>query len=298
MFLLMGVGIFLFRKNWFSEITVKELNNFLLFFVVPAAIITSFQMELDVNLLSNLFIALILSISIHIISILCSTLIFGKKTLTSRLQIFASTYSNSSFMAFPLLFSIYGELGIFYGCAYTSIFNIVLWSHGVSNINPKNDMKFSERAKNIYTNPVIISAILGVIFYATNIRFPNVISESLGYIGSLNTPLAMVLIGVFMAKCNFRHIDFKILVAVFFKLLAMPLIFIVFMKIITIFINIDETLTLSILISASCPTAGVVAMICDRYNINTEFAVKAISFTNILCLITIPIIFYIAQLVL
>lgn len=297
MFLLMGVGVFLERRKAFSPQTVKELNSFLITVVVMAAIVTAFQTEYQESFVRNLFVGLIIGAIAHLIGIVLATAIFGKKTLENRLSIFGSVYSNSTFMGLPLVTAVFGAEGTFYAAIYVAVFSTFIWSHGASLVDGDNTKTIKERAFQIIKNPVILSAIFGMFCYITNIRFPVQISNVIGYVASLNTPLAMILLGIFMAKCNiFEAIkNVKIYKVTILRLIIIPLTFLLVMKVLMMFFVIESNMVLAILISVSCPTAGTMAMMSERFDVDTSYAIQTITLCTIASLATIPLIMMIAQ---
>ncbi len=301
MFLLMGVGYFLDKKKLLSQATVKELTNFLLLVVVSGAILNSFQAEHSAELSRNFAYSLILSAAAMLIGISISTALFGTKTLRRKLCIMGSAYSNSSFMAFPLLHATFGDIGIFYGTAYVAMFNLALWSHGVT-VMSTDDKKvpFKKRAISIIKTPAIIAVIAGIITYIFNIKFPPIIGDALGYITDLNTPLAMVVIGVFVSRCNLKEIftDLIILPVVAVKLLLIPIVTIGFLFLVSQFVTLDDTMMLSVLICASSCTASTVVLLSQQYGRNVDFAVRIVTLSTLCCVVTVPLMTAAAKLVL
>ena len=297
MFLLMAVGAIVAKLKYFSTGTIKEVNNFLIVFVISCAVINAFQMEYNARYVKNLGIILVLSVVAHLIGIAIATFIFKKKDLKSKLSIFGSVYSNSSFMALPLLSSVFGTEGIFYGAAYIGVFNIFIWSHGVDLIDPNKIKGYKDNFIKIIKNPVVFSVFVGIFLYVTNIRFHQPVNDVLGYIASLNTPLAMILLGVFITKCNLLDAfkSGRIYLISFLRLLLIPVILLFIVKGITLFVDLDKTLVLALLISVGCPTAGTMAMMSERFDIDTGFAVKSITVCTILSIVTIPFLMIIAQ---
>lgn len=300
MFMLMAVGVCMEKRKMFSPTTVKELNNLVVTLVTMCAIINAYQLEYSKQYLINLFFGLLLSITAHFIGIGVSFLVFRKKDLTSRLSRFGCIYSNSSFMALPLVTAVFGTEGIFYCAAYVGVFNIFLWSHGISLYKENSSHSPKDIAKTIFTNPVAISVFVGIILYSTNIRFIPQVTSVIVYIASMNTPIAMILLGFFMSKCHILDAfkNPRIYGIVFIRLMFIPAILLTLLKIITLFVDLDKTLMLSCLIPASCPTAATMAMFSERFDVDPSFGVKTVTVCTLTSLITIPTIIIIAQMIL
>ena len=61
LFLLMGVGFFLFKKSRLSSETLGQLSFLLLYIVIPCVIIDSMQVEPDEALLRNMLLMFLLT---------------------------------------------------------------------------------------------------------------------------------------------------------------------------------------------------------------------------------------------
>ncbi len=297
MFLLMSVGFTLKKIGWLSATTVKELNNFLLMVVVSCAVLDSFQGDNSPELLRNFFYAILLSVVANLIGIAVALLIFGKKNMRRRLCVFGASYSNCSFMAFPLLSATFGEQGLLYGAAYVAVFNFLLWSHGVSLFDEQHNLTAKQKVKNVATSPIIITVVVGLAMYTFNLRLPELIGDTVGYIADLNTPFAMILLGVFVARCDLKKLfaDRAVFGAVSVKLILMPALVLAFLKVLDLFVSFDSTMVLSILICAGSCTAGTMALMAERYEKDVEFSVKIVTMSTILCLITIPMFVFVAR---
>ncbi len=291
MFVLMGVGFFLDRRGLISQGTVKELTNILFQVVVSCSILNAFQADYSPEMAKNLALSLLLATLALSLGAIVSTLIFGTKSWTSRISIFACTYPNSIFMGFPLLYATFGDIGIFYGTAYFAVYNPFLWSHGVSVVSDEDNLSLAMRIKKVITTPAIVAVITGFTFYITGIRFPSFISEPITYIASLNTPLSMIILGVFISKCNFRSMfsDKRVIQVAAVKLFLIPIIFIALLYLINIFYKLDQTMVLSTIICTATCTATTAALFAQQYGRDVDFAIKVVTLTTILCAVTLPL---------
>ncbi len=297
MFLLMGVGIVLKKTSRLSEKTVKELNNFLLLVVVSCSVLNSFQGETSPELIRGFFASLGLSLAANVIGIGVSLLIFGTKNTRRRLCVFGACFSNCAFMAFPLLSAVFSDIGLLYGAGYVAIFNIFLWSFGINLFEESKDITIATRVKKIITTPIIIVVALGITMFSLGLRLPGIIGDSVEYLANLNTPIAMILLGVFVADCDFKKLfrEPELLKTVSVKLFIMPLAVLGFMKLLTMFVVLDETLLLSVLICAGSCTATTMALLAERYDKEIDFSVKTVTLSTVLCLVTVPVIVMIGE---
>ncbi len=285
-FLLMAVG-FIFRKSGLlTKKGMKEVTDILLFAVTPCVLINAYQRDFEPDSLKKLLFAAAFSFLSIAISIVISTLIFKKeKTLKYRVSIFGSVYSNCGFMAIPLLSAVLGADGVFFGAAYLAIFTLLYWTHGICLYS--GSLK-EISIKKIITNPGIIGTLTALLLFVLRVKLPYVLSTTVSYIASLNTPLAMIIMGAYLTELEIKSAakNVSIYLVSFIRLLLVPVITILIAKC----FKIDPGITKAVLISAACPTASVTTLLASRYNLDAVYATEILSVATVLSIVTIPLV--------
>lgn len=292
MFILILFGFFLYKKGTFTRRGCNQLSNFVLTAVCPILIFSSFQKKLEPQLIKGLLMSFLFAIIAHIILMLLGAIFCGKRRGDDAgVERFAVVYSNCAFLGIPLIEAVYGTDGIFYLTAYIAMFNLLSWTHGVMTLT--NKMSFRS-AVNALKAPAVLATIAGLVFFFLQIRLPDVIMQPLNYIASLNTPLAMLISGMTIARSDLKAAMKKkgIYLAGFLKLIAGPLI----LMFIMIPFNIDSVVKNTILISAACPTATSTIMFAARYGKNSVYASEIFAVSTIASAVTMPLILMIASL--
>jgi malate permease and related proteins len=145
--------------------------------------------------------------------------------------------------------------------------------------------------KRILVNPVILSALAGILFSSTGLRLPLVISRSLDILSGLALPMALILIG---ASLSFKLMKLKILrifSSSFLKLILLPCLGFIFFRL----LDIDLKDYLPALILLASPTATITYVMAGEMNGDTDFAVAAVSTCTLLSAITFSIWLHIAH---
>ena len=124
--------------------------------------------------------------------------------------------------------------------------------------------------------------------FVLGIRLPYVIKESVNYIASLNTPLAMIIMGAYLTRVDLKKAikNVSLYGVSFLRLVVIPVLAIVFAKL----MNLDEQVAKAVLIAAACPTAAVTALLAEKYNLDAAYATEVVSVTTILSVISIPLV--------
>ena len=167
MFLILLGGVIVYKAGLIDDKTVPKLSNLLLMFISPLLIFQSYQMEFEMRLFYGLLWTLTASAVTFAVTIVLSELLFRKKGERTPVEKIAVIYSNSGFIGLPLINGIIGSEGIFYMTAYLTVFNLLLWTHGVLVMGSAGS--FKEMCKNLLT-PTIIAIFAGVVCFVTQLR--------------------------------------------------------------------------------------------------------------------------------
>lgn len=285
-FVLMSVGFVFAKAKLINEKGTRQMTDILLMVVAPCVLINAYQKEFSVDLVKGLLFAALFSVIIHIVGIVLSTLIFKKEeTLRYRINIFSAIYSNCGFMAIPILTATLGTDGVFYGSAYFVIFNLLYWTHGICVY----DGSLRELSlRKIVRNPGIVGTLVAILLFALRIKLPYVLKESVTYIASLNTPLAMIVMGAYLTRVDLRKAikNVSLYGVLALRLVVIPVIAVLIAKL----MNLDELVAKAILIAAACPTASATALLAAKYDLDTAYATEVVSVTTIISIISIPLV--------
>lgn len=197
-FLLIIVGFITARRGYVTREVKRGMVEILVNLSIPAMVIVSLDTDLSVETLKNGAIVLIFSLLAHLVSVILGHLIYRKRPVETRnIFSFSMVFTNCAFMGYPLLESIFGTIGVFYTSLYVLAFNIFLWTYGVILFTGQKDTR---KLMKSLVNPGTISVLIGLILLLTPLTSPFVITKVLGYMGSLTTPLAMIVIGSMLAE--------------------------------------------------------------------------------------------------
>ncbi len=292
MLLLMLVGVLCYKAKIISSTSNKELSKFVLQVVNPVMIFMSYQTEIHADLVKNLLITFGLSVISFIITIIAvCILIRKKKGRETEIERFSAIYSNCAFMGMPLANAMFGMEGVFYLTAFITIFNLFVWTHGIVLLTGEKDFR---QIIKVFYSPTIIAIFLGLIAFFTQIKLPELPANVLGYISSLNTPLAMVVSGISMAETDvFKMIKKPDVYRVcLIKLIILPVI----LSVLLVFLPVDEKVRLIVLVAASAPPAATCTLQCLRYGKNYLYSSEIFTSGTILSIITLPVIVKLTEL--
>lgn len=284
--LMMLVGIYGRKKEFIDDRVEKGLNSILVNMVLPMSIINSFCMEYDQNIIENCKKLILFSLIIHTAGLVISKIIFCKADKKKEPVLrFMVTFSNCAFMGFPILGSVYGDMGIFYASIFNIVFHIFVWTFGVSMFN--SDLPLKESMKNIIKNKAIWSVIIGGIIFLGQIQLPQSINSVVKNLAAVTTPLSMIIIGSMLCSSNIKEIlkDYSLYFVALLRLVVIPLTIFIVMS----FFNIDKILIAVPTLIMAMPGASICAVIANDNDGDGMLASKCIFITNVLSVITIPL---------
>jgi len=221
----------------------------------------------------------IISVSVGII---VSTLLFRHK----KIDAFVTTFSNAGFMGIPLVQAILGLQAVLYLSAFMAVATIAMWTYGVYVLSGRQE---GTDIKKILANPVILSVFVGLIIYFGQIPLPGFAMEVMTTISYINSPLAMIVLGVYLAQVPWMSLfnQKEIYRTSLVRLMLVPLI-VGFMLV--LIPNGFYEVKMTVMIATSAPAAFNTAILAQQYHQDVGVAVRYVCLSTLLSLITMPII--------
>lgn len=282
--LLMAVGFVLGKLRILEGAALSQLSRVLLCVVNPALMINTMLKETcDGPTVRGLLISAGVLVMVYVLQGLLMILFFRGGDQEDRgVCRFASIYGNVGFMGVPLIQSVMGDSGMLTTVVSLVVFNLGIWTHGAWLVGGKGKMS----VKKAFVNPGVIGMLIALALFALGVSLPGPVDSAVGYISSLNTPLAMVVIGAQMASVELKKLfrDKRLYGVSAVKLLLIPgLVMLVLLP-----LGLDPTIYTAVVILSACPTAGASSLMCQMAGKDTSMAARLVTLTTILSIITLP----------
>ncbi len=285
MFLILMIGAAALKAGFADSETSKKLSAILLNVISPCVIIMSYQIDFDKGLIIGLAVTAGLSAASFLLAILLSRLVIRSKgnpdMAVERMSI---VYSNCGFIGVPLINGLLGAKGVFFMTAYITVFNILIWSHGIMLMSGKAG-SLMDTVKN-FLHPSTFAIGAGIFFFVIGLHLPEVVGNSLSMIGAMNTPVAMLISGMNLAESELLSClkNPRTYMISFVKLVVIPLLTLLLLAA----ARADRTIAVTILTAAACPSGAMGTMFALQYNKDSGYASKLLAVTTALSLFTIP----------
>lgn len=291
LYVMVAVGFICDKVGLFTEKTARKLVDLLMYFIVVCMLVKSFVgIELNEETLRKFLISMLLGFALHIIAILLNVPFFRKKNDERPIFKYACIYGNVGFMALPLAQAVLGDEGVFYCANGVIAFNVITFIHGISLMSRKKEKL---DIKKLILNPGVISVVIGLPLFLLQVKLPVVIAKPLEYFSQINTPIAMLIFGTYLANTDLRTVftEKRIYVVALFKLILMPLACIGIFRL----CGVTGTLLTAFAITACVPSANNTFMFATKFDRDTGLASRTVALVSLFSVVTMPVIIAFAQ---
>ncbi len=281
MFIVVLFGFMLARKGVLTEATQEEIAQMLTKFIVPLTLVLAFQQPFDPNQLIGLVWAFIGAVCIFVVRILWGHFGFRDAGIIDR---YSTIFSNSVFVAIPIIFPILGYEGILYLSMYIIVSGTLQYTYGIWSLSEgKEKITF----RSAFLNPGILGTATGLILYLFQIELPPVLFSSLDKIAGLSSPLGIILLGGYLARSRFKEVFFtwRNYWVISHRLIITPVLGFVALWLLPIS---DPTILLTLAIVNCTPTAVNTAVFSQIYGGDYEYGARLVILSSIFSMITMP----------
>lgn len=287
-------GFFLTKANVLKEEHIKGFAVFLLYVCSPALSIYSFQQaECNMEILINIGILLLVTTFMQVL-IMGIGFLINIKTYkidgASRVATVAAAFGNVGFFGVPILQALLPDHpeAIVYSAVMSVMMNLIGWTLGMFMMS--GDRKHVS-VKNFLINPTTLCLLIALPLFFTNTSLPKPVMNFVEFFSKMSTPTAMTVLGMRLAFVKFRDLmDYRQVVAIFLKLIALPLITFGIMYA----LPVDETLKISTYILSCMPPAAITLNFAELSNTSPKTAANIVVVGSLLVAITLPVLLLIA----
>ena len=289
MFLLGGLGFALYKGKKITPEGNRTLGNILIYAALPAVIINGFLVERTDEHLWGILYSAVAAAILLLLSAGVSRACFRKDPIAA----FAGAFSNPGFFGVPLILATAGQGAVFYVASFIAFLNVGQWTYGVSLLTGQ-PIRQGFQPKKLIRAPFMIAILVGLFLFLTQMPLPSVVTGCLSTVASLNTPLAMFTVGVYLAQTDirrmFRRVSNYLVAAV--RLLAVPVLSALLLSLLPAEMM---DMKMALLLATACPVGSNVAVYAQLHGKDFSYAVETVVISTLFSILTIPAIVWIAQ---
>ena len=297
LYIIVAGGYVCDKTKVFTEKTARACNNLLFCAITPCVIVNSFlTTEFSADTARGLLLAAGCAALTHVTGIVLSLPFFrDTKKPNNGIFKFASVYGNMGYMALPLAQAVLGSEGVFYCSAGIIMFQVFCFTHGAWVMSRGGETNAKFDPKRLLLNPGVIAVCIGLPLFLLRLKMPEVVTKPISFVGSMNTPLAMLMLGTYISnagmKTLFKNKEQYLVAAV--KIIAVPLAVYGVLRLTGL---VTGALLTACIIQASAPSANNTVMFAAKYDRDTGVAAKTVSFVSFASVLTMPVMIALTQL--
>ncbi len=292
--LIISLGHFLTAKKIFDKNTSILFSKIVVNLSLPCLIISNLSSRFEKGDLSQMGPGLLIGFGVvlsgYFIAYMVS-IIF--KTEPSRRGLFRAifTFSNTVYIGMPVNIVIFGQESVpyvlLYYLAHSTTF-FTLGFYGIQSDHKKAKAKITlvNSVKKLI-NPILLSFLISIGLILLDINLPFFIMNTFEYLGNLTTPLAMLFIGITLYFLELKSFNFSkdIALSLMGKFIVLPILVILFFK----FFPGTALMQKVFVIEAAMPVMATMAIVCQPYKSDHNFATVMIALSTVISLLVIPL---------
>ena len=292
MMLLAGFGAC--RGKLLPEDAGKATSAICLYILCSAILFSAFQMEFSHEKLILFLIGLLCAACINALFIGLS-IVFRNLFHFVDVDRLSLIYVNSGNLIVPLISAMLGQEFVFYSSSYPALMNCLFWTHGFRILSGDKTVPL----RKILVNPNLIAICVGMLFFIFQIPLPGILSLTISRLADCIGPVSMIGISIVMGGLNLRKAftNRRAWLLTFLRLIFLPTvcIFLIFLIRPSRFYPGAEHVLLASMLAASAPSAVMVSQLASLTGRGTDVASAVNVLSTLLCVITMPVIIIIYQ---
>lgn len=308
-FILIGIGMILYKKEMLSEMTSKQISGIIVNVTNPALLICSAFGDGPRVSMQELGTALIIFLAVYAVLVAVSFLIPHILRVPDKYHYcyqMLTVFGNVGFIGIPLASAVLGTECLIFVSIYNLIFNILIYTFGISVLQRaaarqtsamgENKTEFPDthvttaRWKKII-NAGTISAAATIFFYLADFPVPKIVSSTLTYMGQSTTLLSMLVLGASVAQMALKDVFShpKLYGFILLRQILLPIGCVMLLRFIVNDTLILNTLTLMLAV----PAGNLPLMLSKQLHVETDTISQGIILSTLLSLATIPVVSFV-----
>lgn len=290
-FIIIAIGFLARKTGMVGEKAESTLSDLLFNILTPCMCIETMQeQEFDSDIINDTVWSFLSYTMIALLFGALSFLVMRAMKVKAedrgiyRIQL---VFTNVGFIGIPLTKVIFGEEAEFIILLINIAYIVLLYSFGVFLLlYQKGEKFFDKSAAKKMLNPPLICSLIGFLLFLTGIKLPPVINESLGMIGDMVVPAAMLIIGMQLCESSIRRmINGRNVVFSVISLIIEPLAVLG----IGILLPQSDVVTLALTFAMAMPSGAMCAILAEQFKKDTLLASEGVALTTFFSLITLPV---------
>lgn len=279
----------------------KSLVVYLFWVALPAVIFyTLSSYHISEILVWRFWVAYPLTTAIIVVAtLIVFPIVFKESAVNTMIASLSAGIKNTLLIGFPVMLGIVGKKAaipmaitvIIFTCVLSPLMLFIFELNNQAGQGRGRRQILATTLKSISKNPLIVAALLGVIFSVFHIPVPGFINKTLGYFALSVVPCALFAVGIELNGFKLKGNVNKTLFVTIAALVVCPVIAII----LSFLLKLSPFYSVALVIFSAMPTAKSMFIYASKYQVFQEESSAIISLTTILSVISIPVFIYICH---
>ena len=289
------VGWAVVRAKILSRADSHVLSIFFVHIAAPSLLIHVFA-DQDLERLFNvrymmgfLFLTLVLYGGVFFIE----RVFLGRRIEVSAFAAFTGAKFNAVVLGLPVLLATIGHVGsgpvmmnLILGYVTILPLTLVLASLSRQDGSAGASRILIRALKDVIKDPLVLSAIIGLILGATQIHLPGWLDKTLQSLGAATLPTALVASGMSISTAALKEDVFELVWVSGVRMILSPVLAVVVAKV----FGLSPVFAIALVLSFGLPTAQMVVALCEEEEVEyTKPAAAIVTTTTVALVVTLPV---------
>lgn len=206
--------------------------------------------------------------------------------------------ANTLFIGLPLNLALFGSEAMPYFLIYYLTNTVSTWTLGfylisIDPLGATTDNIKKPFQWNKLLSPPLLAFVVAFILLSFSLEVPLFLQHTFQYIGNLVTPLALIYIGISLAKTDVKaiKIDRDTLISLIGRFIVAPLIMYAVIQIVDP--NLPSIQVKTLIVQSAGPSLAVLPILADQGKGDVIFANNIVTFSTLIFVIVIPCLLFI-----
>jgi predicted permease len=302
-FIIIAAGYWLGRRSLITTKGVGDLSNLVFLVLIPALLFRTMSgvdfQTLELSPIAAYFVAvaLLFAVSVWWRGLNCASVVLG----------LAGVFSNMVMVGIALIGLAYGQQGLVTLLTLVSVHALILLTVGSlvlelaaakerrsTGAESPRPFKVAWRAmKASIIHPIPLPIICGLLYAQTGMPIPSMIDVPLKMLGQAFGPVALILVGVSLAKTQLLGEWRQVLTVALLKNIVLPLL----VGLSAWLFGIRGLPLVVMIVTAALPIGANVLLFAQRYKVMKEVTVTAMGVSTLLAAVTLSIVMLLVSLI-
>ncbi|MBQ7173860.1 MAG: AEC family transporter [Lachnospiraceae bacterium] len=297
MALIMMMGYAARKAHIAREEQIPLISSLMMYVLIPCMVFRSFLMPFTTERFHAFLLAMAGGFASQFLFILVAWALGRSSFHADSTEQACLAYTNCGNLLIPLINSLLGPEYVFYSVPFLAANTIFAWLHIPMLISGQ----FRPEWRKILLNPAILSVFAGILFFCLRIPLPGILSDTIASVSSSIGVFSMLLTGMLMAGIDLRSVfmNVRYLIVSLMRLILFPLILILIIRITGLSFRSDmfREVLMVVVMGGAAPTATVVLVMSNLFGGKAELASAISAMTTLMCIVTLPLMVLVYQVV-